>query len=298
MRVATMRAGTLILLSAGLLLATNPAWAARVILPRGTIVYAQLGEKVTSDHGDFPVGYQPAGYVWRDVVVGGMTIIEAGTPIVLMVTDGDPRGIGARAGTMEISAMYVQAVGGAEITLRGGYGQAAPDSSAWNAVLGIALFGAAWSSNEFNPFIALPAALLPGRQAVLEEGIVFDAQVPSYTYIDVPETTVPTLNLRPPSGLTVTVLIEEVTETSTQLPLAIQYCGEGWTGDIHIDRINEGLVRRIDTTVLNVRARNECFDARVVIELEELKDHFQRGINRFELTMGDVTEEVVLNVEL
>ena len=297
-RPATFRGAFRAILIPGLLLAALPAWSARVLIPEGTIVYAQLDEKVTSDQGDFPIGHQPAGHVWRDVVVNGIIVLEAGTPIVLMVADGTPRGIGARPGRLEIDAMYVQAVGGAEISLRGGYGQVAPDTKAVNNVLAIAVFGAAYSARSFSPWLALPAALLPGRKAVLDEGIVFDAYVPADTYIDVASTALPTLNLRPPTGLTVTVLADEVTAASTQLPLAIQFCGEGWTDGLYIEQVNDNPVRRIETTLSNVNARNDCIEARVFIELDALTEHFQRGINRFVLTMGDVAEEVVLNIEI
>ena len=291
------------LLIPGLLLAAAPAWSARVLVPAGTIVYAQLDEKVTSDQGDFPIGYQPLGKVWRDVVVNGVTIIEAGTPIVLMVTDGTPRGIGARPGTLEIDAMYVGTVGGAEISLRGGYDQVAADSRAVNSVVSIAAIGVAQANRSYSSYnyfwlAALPAALLPGRKAVLDAGIVFDAQIPSDTYVDIPDTAVPTLNLRPPSGLTANVLPDEVSAASTQLPLAIQYCGEGWTEEMFIGKINDDSVRQIPVTVLSVTAQNDCMHARVSVELEELTEHFRRGINRFELTMGEFTEEVVLNIEI
>jgi hypothetical protein len=281
-----------------LLLAAVPDWSARVLIPEGTIVFAELGEKVTSDQGDFPIGYQPVGTVWRDVVVGGTTIIEAGTPIVLMISDGTPRGIGARPGTLEIDAMYVSAVGGAEIALRGGYGQVAADSKALNSALGIAIWGAAYTAGSFSPFLALPAALLPGRKAVLEEGIVFDAEIPADTYINISDVAVPTLNLLPPTGLTLTVLTEEISATSTHLPIALQYCGADWTDEIYIEEINDQSVRRIDATVLTVNSRNDCIEARITVELDALSEHFQRGINRFDLTMGDITEEVILNVEI
>jgi len=287
----------------GLLLAAAPAWSARVMVPGGTIVYVQLDEKITSDQGDFPIGYQPAGHVWRDVVVNGVTVFEAGAPIVLMITDGTQRGIGARPGTMLIEAMYASAVGGAEVTLRGGYDQQAANSGAVNAVVGIAAVGVAQTNRSHSSYsyfwlAALPAALLPGRKAVLDAGIVFDARIPADTYIDVADNAIPTLNLRPPTGLTVTVLADELSATGTELPLAIQFCGEGWKDEFYVERINDESVDRIEATLLTVNARNDCIDARISVELEALTDHFQRGINCFEVTMGDVTEEVIVNIEI
>jgi len=296
--LATIRRTVPGILIPALLLAAAPAWSARVLLPEGTIVYVELAEEVNSDQDKFPIGYHPEGHVWRDVVVGGITIIEAGTPIVLMISDGTQRGIGARPGAIEIQAMYVNAVGGAEITLIGGYGQMAADSSGINQALGASLSAAAYATGVFSPYIGLPTAFLPGRKAVLEEGTVFDAAIPADTYIDVPDTVMPTLNLRPPTGLSVSVIHEEVTSETTQLPLAIQFCGEGWTDQIYIEEINDKSVRKIPTSVFSVRAQNNCFSARATVDLDALTEHFERGINRFEVTLGDDVAEVVLNVEM
>jgi hypothetical protein len=295
--VTTRKAASAILIP-GILLAAAPAWSARVLIPEGTVVYAELGEEINSNQDKFPIGFQPKGHVWRDVVVGGITVIEAGTPIVLMISDGTQRSIGARAGAIEISAMYVNAVGGAEITLIGGYGQVAPDSSGVNQALGASLSAAAYATGVFSPYIGLPTAFLPGRKAVLEEGTVFDAAIPADTYIDVPDAVMPTLNLRPPTGLTVSVIHEEVTSETTQLPLAIQFCGEGWTNEIYIEEINDESVRRIPTSVFSVRSMNNCINARATVDLDALTGHFEHGINRFEVTVGEDVAEVVLNVEM
>ncbi len=297
-RLATITRTARGILIPAMLLAAAPAWSARILLPEGTIVYAELAEEVNSNQDKFPIGYQPEGHVWRDVVVGGITVIEAGTPIVLMISDGTQRGIGARAGAIEISAMYVNAVGGAEITLVGGYGQMAPNTAGINQALGASLSAAAYATGVFSPYIGLPTAFLPGRKAVLEEGTVFDAAIPADTYIDIPDTVMPTLNLRPPTGLSVSVIHEEVTAQTTQLPLAIQFCGEGWTDDIYIEEINDKSVRKIPTTVFSVRAQNNCFTARATVALASLTEHFEHGINRFAVTLGDDVTEVVLNVEM
>lgn len=297
-RLARIRNFGASILIPGLLLAAAPAWSARIMIPEGTIVYAQLGEEVNSNQDKFPIGYAPKGHVWRDVVVGGITVIEAGTPLTLMVSDGTPRGIGSRPGTLEISAMYVNAVGGAEITLVGGYGQVAAASAGAVNAMGTAVGAAAAATGAFNPYLALPFAFLPGRKAVLDEGIVFDAAIPADTYIEVPDAAMPTLNLRPPAGLSVNIISEEVSATSSQLPMSIQFCGEGWTDEIFIDEINDKSVRAIPTTVFSVRAQNDCFTARVTVDLNALSEHFQRGINRFVVNLGDASEEVVLNIEM
>lgn len=277
--------------SLGLLAAAGPVRAARVLVPEGTIFYAELGETVTSNSDKYPVGYQPLGHVWRDVVIGGIVVIEAGTPIELRVTNLSPRGMGGRGAGIEISAMYVATVGGEEIAVRGGYGQEAVDSSGLNAVIGMA---GSWALPGVGGFLGL---IIPGRKAELEEGMIFDIEVPADTYLNVPDEALPKLSLRPPTGMTVSVLNDEMSAASLQLPLAIRLCGHDWTDEITVDAVNDEKIRPIPAVMLSLRSENNCFAARVSVELEPLVEHFRHGINRFDLTLGEVTEEVVLNIE-
>ena len=275
----------------GLLLATSPAFAARILLPKDTIIYVELGEEVTSSERKFPIGYRPRGYVWRDVQIGGVTVIEAGTPVGLRVSDIDPRGLGGRGAGIEIEAIYIVVPGDEEISLRGGYGQDAPDTGGINQAIGTV-------GSMVNPLLGLPAAFFPGRKAVLEEGMVFDVDVPVDSWIEVPDAAIPTLNLRPSTGMTITVINEEVSATSTHLPLAIRLCGNDWSDEIAITEVNEKSIRRIPVQRMSLASEDDCFTARVSVELEALTDHFERGINRFTVTLGDISEEVVLNVEM
>lgn len=271
---------------------TAPAWSATVFLPGGMIVYGQLGQEVTSSTRKFPVGFQPLGHVWRDVEVDGVTIIEAGTPVSLRVSRISPRGVGGRGAQIEITAMYTTVVGGEEVNLRGGYGQATPDSGGLNRALSTA------GALSGVPFMSLPMAFIPGRKAVLEEGMVFDMEIPADTYIEIPDEFVPTLNLRAPTGLTVSIVYDELRADSEVLPLALRLCGGSWTDEISIESVNDKSVKSIPVATVSQRYEDECFTARNTVDLETLSAHFEHGINRFTVTIGEVTEEVMINVEM
>jgi hypothetical protein len=266
-----------------LLLVPAQVLGALVFVPAGTVVYGELEEKITSSARKFRVGFEPLGHVWRDVTLNGVTIIEAGTPLELRISRLDPRGIGGRGGEVEISAVSVESVAGEKIMLRGGYGQDPGDRT----VLTQALSAIVW-----------PTAFLPGRRAVLEEGMVFDTHIPADTYVEVPDDAVPTVNLHQPSGLTVIVKYDELNRRADVLPLEISLCGMAWNRNIEVTHVNDREVKPILVTVLGRRNIDSCYIAEARINLEALSGHFDKGINRFSVSVNGVTEDVVLNVEM
>jgi hypothetical protein len=265
------------------LLAPAAAWAAEVLIPRGTIVYGQLDERITSNPRKFRVGFEPYVSIWKDVEVNGVVVIEAGTSVAAQITQLSPRGIGGRGSEIEISALTVGTISGEEINLRGGYGQATPDRQGLNRALSM---------------IFWPTSFLPGGRAELEEGMVFDMEVPNDTYIQVPDDLIPTLSLRQPSGLAVLILFEQFTSRSEELPIEIRLCEHDWTNDIVIDSVNDAPVRPIDVSVKSRIYADACDIAQTTVDLESLSRHFSRGINRFTVRLGELTEEVVLNIEM
>ena len=269
------------------LLTAVPAWPASVLLPKDMVIYAELGEKVTS--GD-PIGHRPDGHVWRDVQVGGITVIEAGTPITLEVTNVSPRGMGGVSGGIEITAIYIM-VGGQEVELRGGYGQQESNSQVMGTVFGATAGLAGLPLGSFS-------SLLPGRKAVLEKGMVFNTNILEDTYIELADDAVPTLNFRGAATLTVGVVYQEITSISGALPLSVRLCGQALPDEIVIETVNDKSVSPIPADIESVTIEGDCSSARLNVWIEDLKQHFEPGINRFSLTIGDMTEEVVLNVEI
>jgi len=270
-----------------LLLAATPAWPATVLLPEGTVIYAELDEKVTSSNR---IGYQPDAHIWRDVTVGGVTVIDAGTPVLVEVSSTSERGIGGQGSSIEISAISVT-VGDQVIPLLGGYGQQATNGSTASTAMSTA-----------GSISGLPIGgfgnVMPGRKAKLEKGLIFNTRLPSDTYVEIPDDVLPTLNLNPPAGLTVSVVHQEITAISTDLPLSIRLCGQEWSNDVVVDKVNDKSVSPIPAAVISATAEGDCHSARVTVELNALRLHFKSGINRFSVAVSGVTDEVVLNVEI
>src|SRR5688572_21362116 len=96
---------------AGFLFLVAPALVlpAELVIPRGTAVFGELEERITSNGKQFRVGYPVDSHVWKDVVVDGHTVIAAGTPIVTRISRLEGSGTGGRGGSLEIMAVSVKA---------------------------------------------------------------------------------------------------------------------------------------------------------------------------------------------
>jgi hypothetical protein len=209
------------------------------------------------------------------------------------VTSGDPIGYQPEAYVwrdVEVGGVNV-IVNGQEIELRGGYGQQESNSQVMGNVFGATAGVAGIPLGSFS-------SLLPGRKAVLEKGMVFNTNILEDTYIELADDAVPTLNFRGEATLTVGVVYQEITSISTELPLSVRLCGQTLPDAIVIEKINDQSVSPIPADVESVTIEGDCSSARVNVWIDDLKQHFEPGINRFSLTLGDMTEEVVLNVEI
>jgi hypothetical protein len=272
-------------LLAGCLIIAAPACAlsAELIIPRGTVVFGELDERITSNGKKFRVGYPVDGHVWKDVVVDGHTVIPAGTPIVLRISKLSGSSAGGRGGSLEIRAVSVKAEGGAEISLTGGYDQAGNDR-----------FGVARGLS----MILWPTAFLPGRRAVLDVGTVFDASIPADTRITIPEDQLPTLKLTDLPDLSVDVVYDEIDRKEGALPLDLTLCNKDFTREASVTAINESAVRPILVTVITSKRGDPCHVFRASVNLESLREHFKPGINRFSVSMSGAEGSTVLNVEM
>jgi hypothetical protein len=279
-----MMKNVLALLSGLVLIAAfRCAFSDPIIVPRGTVVFGELEERVTSNEKKFRVGYPVDGHVWKDVVVGGRTVIPAGTPLVLRISKLNDNSIGGRGGSLHVMAVSVKAVDGSVISLSGGYDQAGNDRYGLTRALS---------------FLLWPAGFLPGRQAVLDVGTVFDAAIPADTRIMLPEGSVPTLKLAEAKDLTVEVLYDEINQKQGSLPLALTLCNREFTRDAQVTAVNETAIRPLLVAINSSQPGEPCHEFKGRVNLESLRSHFKPGINRFSVTMGGVEASVVLNVEM
>ena len=257
--------------------------SAEFVIPRGTVVFGELDERITSNAKKFRVGYPVDGHVWKDVIVDGRTIISAGTPLVLRVSKLDGTEVGGGGGSLEIMAVSVKAIDGTEISLTGGYDQAGSDRYGLTRALSMFLW---------------PSAFLPGRNAVLDVGTVFDASIPADTRITIPEGVLPTLKLTEMPDLMVDIVYDEIDQKEGSLPLELRLCNRDFTREANVTKVNDVDVRPI-LVAINVSKRGEpCHDFRGRVNLESLREHFTPGINRFSVSMAGAEGSVVLNVEM
>jgi hypothetical protein len=257
--------------------------AEELIVPQGTVVFGELDERITSNANKFRVGYPVDGHVWKDVVVDGHTIIPAGTPIELRISRLSSNSVGGQGGSLQIMAVSVKAVDGTEISLAGGYDQVANDISGLTRALTTLLW---------------PASFLPGRNAVLDVGTVFDAAIPANTRIKLPDDALPTLRLAPRPDLAVDVIYDDIDAKEGTLPLALTLCNKEYTREAHVTSVNDEEVRPILVAIIIGKRGERCHEFTGRVNLESLQEHFKPGINRFKVSMNGAEAGTVLNVEM
>ena len=277
MRTIALLFGTILLTAPAISLGED------VRIPRGTPIFGELAERITSNPRQFKEGRLVQGHVWKDVVVDGHTLIAAGTPMDLRISRIDSSGVGGRGGKIEIMAISVLAADGTEVTLSGGYDQAGNDRYGLTRALS---------------FLLWPAGFLPGRRAVLDVGTVFDAAIPADTTISLPDGALPTLALEDLDDLSVEVVYAEINQREGALPLELTLCNQEFVRRANITKVNDKSVRPILVSIITSRRGNPCHEFRGRVNLEDLTKHFSPGINRFSVTMSDVEVDVVLNVEM
>jgi hypothetical protein len=265
------------------LAAATLARAEELVIPQGTVVFGELDERITSNGNKFRVGYPVDGHVWKDVTVDGHTIIRAGTPIELRISRLAGKSVGGQGGALQIMAVSVKAVDGTEITLAGGYDQSATDISGLTRALSMFIW---------------PASFLPGKNAVLDVGTVFDSSIPANTRIVLPDGALPTLKLVARPDLVVDVLYDDIDQKEGTLPLSLRLCDKEYTREAHITAINDDDVKPILVTIIIGKRGESCHEFTGRVNLESLKEHFKPGINRFTVSMGGAEASTVLNVEM
>ena len=252
-------------------------------IPAGTVVYGQLDERVTSRKKETSEGDLVNAHVWKDVVVNGRTVVRAGEPMIVRVSRVKKSNFAGIKGKLELEAVSVQLSDGTEIPLSGGYDKSGKGKKA----LAISLAA----------LVAWPLIFIKGKQAVLDTGTVFDANVRANVQLAA-DVRGPT-KIRLARGLEVEVLYEQMeTEGKIKLlPVGVRNCGAG-LGTAAVITVNEKKVAGIPVTLGPVVVTEGCAVANGDIDLEILAKHFSKGINRFEVGAGDATAEVILDIEM
>ena len=262
---------------------STAAFSQSITIPAGTRIFGELQTEVTSDVKEFQVGDFVSGRVWRNVMVDGRTVIEAGAPMTLQVSGIQKRRTFGRAGNIEIRAVSVVAADGSEIFLDGGY-----DRKGESRVV---------LSSTLAALVAWPTLFIKGKEAVLPPGTIFDAAVPANTNVSVQERRA-ALQLGNFSDLRAEILYDEMEEDAKDLPIKVELCDQPWSGPFQVTQVNDAAIDPLDIELARQSQQGSCQITEGLIDLKDLSKHFARGINRFTVTVGSESTELVLDVEM
>ena len=268
-------------------LAAGPTWGAkRATLPAGTVIYGETQERVTSRKKETSEGDFVQAIVWRDVVIGSQVVVKAGTPMVLRVEAVKKAKLAGIKGKLELRAFSTTAVDGTQIPLVGGYDKSGKGRMGLSIALAALVF--------------VPLIFIRGKQAVLEPGTVFDAQIQGNTELALEEVSAPRRISLIGSDLSIEVLYDEVPEGKKPryLPIRLTLCADDRPASARVLTVNDEGIDAIEVTLEGSAEVDGCVSTKGRIELDPLAKHFRKGINRFEVVFGAETAEVILDVEV
>lgn len=260
--------------------------AESVTLPVGTYVYGELDETLTSKKKETAVGDIVRARVWRDVVVEGRVLIEAGAPMITRVSMVKPARIAGRKGDVHLEAVTTTAVDGSEVLLDGGYDKSGKGRKALSWTLAA--------------LVAWPLVFIKGKQAVLEPGTVFDAAVQANQEVtaDAARAFAIEIDDTGPS-FEIEVLYDEMDPDAKHqiLPLRLRHCRAA-AASAAVVAVNEREIAPIPVKLGEGSEDGLCTLTRGTVDLDALAKHFTRGINRFEVQTAELRTEVLLEIEL
>ena len=254
-------------------------------LPAGTIVYGELDQQVISKKKKFQEGDIIRAHVWRDVMVNGKVFIKAGSPMTVRISHLKTAKIAGIKGDLELEAVSALAIDGTEVLLDGGYDKSGRGYKALTATLSLVVF--------------VPLIFIKGKKAVLPTGTVFDSTVQSNFDITLESSTTRKINLTGINKAKVEILYDEMKEDAkdTNLPLLITAPNKV-TDEIKVISINNVEIEHLSMTITSKESIDDNQIIMGHIDLKKMSKHFQKGINRFILKIGEQESEVILDVEL
>jgi len=100
------------------------------------------------------------------------------------------------------------------------------------------------------------------------------------------------------SDLAVEILYDEIAQGAGTLPMRLTLCNRGFVQKAEIAAVNDKSIRPILVALVSREQREDCYLYGARVNLDSLTKHFRKGINRFSVSMGEVTSDIVLNVEM
>ena len=213
--------------------------------------------------------------------VDGHRVITAGTPVYAKVERMKKARMAGQKGFLELEVLSASAVDRKDVALDGGYDRSGKGRMGVTIGLAVAL---AW------PFV-----FIKGKNVFLEPGTIFDAMVRASTEVEVSGAASPPIQVEGETGLVVTIPYNEIDleRKIRELPLLLRV-PEGALSRASIVSVNGKEIQPIQVRVLG-DAGEESY--RAVVDFKLLSNHFGRGMNRFEIEMGEYRAEILLEIE-
>ena len=90
-------------------------------IPPGTQLYLTTNDSLIAKGDNVTLGMLVRSRVSRDITLKGQTLIKAGTPAIVKVSQVKRRNVAGIKGKLALSAVETQAVDGQKVYLSGGY---------------------------------------------------------------------------------------------------------------------------------------------------------------------------------
>jgi hypothetical protein len=257
--------------------------AKTVTIPFGTTIFCELNQAVTTRQKEahaVQTGDIVRAHVWKDVWVDGHVVIAAGTPVYAKVDRMKKARLAGQKGVLIIEVLSAQAVDKTDVPIDGGYDRSGKGRMGVTIGLAVAL---AW------PFV-----FIKGKNVFLEPGTIFDAVGRASTNVEVADVA-PAVEVEGSPALQVTVPYAEIDleKKIKQLPLVIQVA-EKELSRPSIVTVNGKEIPPIQVALVGDTEEDKY---RAVVDYKTLSKHFTRGMNRFEIEVGEERVEVVLEIE-
>lgn len=90
-------------------------------IPPGTQIYLTTNDSLIAKGDNVTLGMLVRSRVSRDITLQGQTLVKAGTPAIVKVSQVKRRNVAGIKGKLALSAVETQAVDGQKVYLSGGY---------------------------------------------------------------------------------------------------------------------------------------------------------------------------------
>jgi hypothetical protein len=261
-----------------------------VKVPTGTLVYLATTETLVGKKNQVKVGQIVHCAVWKDVIVNGRVVIEAGASALARVDSLKTAKVAGIKGKMAIGAVEVNGLDGNPISLTGGYNKEGKGRIALSATLAAVIF--------------LPLIFIKGSAAEVPSGTIFDAYTRQSFLVpvaDIKRGRVIDLSYAM-SDFHVEILYDnlEAQEKPTHFDFLISAPADA-PEDFVIDRINGAEIKSIKMKTTSVERDDDTLTVQSTVKIKTLAKKFSKGINTIEVAYDKdeerVSQELIVEIQ-